>query len=123
MNHTALVLGLAMLSFVMTVIWGSPLLRVLRHFKVGKIIRVEEPDQHRVKMGTPTMGGVLFVLPVAAAAGHCKGRAFVSLDGAGASGRWPAGAQCPADAAAQSDAVSISRYSSSLAMRGLVLWQ
>ena len=64
MNHTALVLGLAMLSFVMTVIWGTPLLRVLRHFKVGKIIRVEEPDQHRVKMGTPTMGGVLFIVPV-----------------------------------------------------------
>ena len=63
MKHT-LVLSLAMLSFVMTVIWGTPLLRVLRHFRVGKIIRVEEPDQHRVKMGTPTMGGVLFVLPV-----------------------------------------------------------
>ena len=59
MKHTSLVLGLAMLSFVMTVIWGPPLLRVLRHFKVGKIIRVEEPDKHRVKMGTPTMGGVL----------------------------------------------------------------
>ncbi|HEX9837950.1 MAG TPA: phospho-N-acetylmuramoyl-pentapeptide-transferase [Anaerolineales bacterium] len=64
MKHTALVLGLAMFSFVMTVIWGTPLLRVLRHFKVGKIIRVEEPDKHRVKMGTPTMGGVLFILPV-----------------------------------------------------------
>jgi phospho-N-acetylmuramoyl-pentapeptide-transferase len=64
MKHTALVLGLAMFSFVMTVIWGTPLLRVLRHFKVGKVIRVEEPDKHRVKMGTPTMGGVLFILPV-----------------------------------------------------------
>ena len=48
----------------MTVIWGGPLLRILRHFKVGKIIRVEEPSQHAVKMGTPTMGGVMFVLPV-----------------------------------------------------------
>jgi phospho-N-acetylmuramoyl-pentapeptide-transferase len=64
MSHTALVLGLAMFSFVMTVIWGTPLLRVLRHFKVGKIIRVEEPDKHRLKMGTPTMGGVMFVVPV-----------------------------------------------------------
>ncbi len=64
MSHTALVLGLAMFSFVMTVIWGTPLLRVLRRFKVGKIIRVEEPDRHRVKMGTPTMGGVMFILPV-----------------------------------------------------------
>ncbi len=64
MKHTALVLGLAMLSFIMTVIWGTPLLRVLRHFKIGKLIRVEEPGHHSVKMGTPTMGGVLFVLPV-----------------------------------------------------------
>ena len=50
---------------MMTVIWGSPLLRILRHFKVGKIIRVEEPGTHLVKMGTPTMGGVMIILPVA----------------------------------------------------------
>jgi phospho-N-acetylmuramoyl-pentapeptide-transferase len=48
----------------MTVIWGGPLLRILRHFKIGKIIRVEEPSHHAVKMGTPTMGGVMFILPV-----------------------------------------------------------
>ena len=64
MRQTAFVLGLAMLSFVMTVIWGSPLLRVLRHFRIGKLIRVDEPGHHNVKMGTPTMGGVLFILPV-----------------------------------------------------------
>jgi phospho-N-acetylmuramoyl-pentapeptide-transferase len=64
MRQTTFVLGLAMLAFVMTVIWGPPLLRVLRHFKVGKIIRVDEPSHHSVKMGTPTMGGVLFILPV-----------------------------------------------------------
>ena len=85
MNHTALVLGLAMLSFVMTVIWGSPLLRVLRHFKVGKIIRVEEPDQHRVKMGTPTMGGVLFVLPVLLLTGLLNAASLIGLDVTGQS--------------------------------------
>ena len=85
MKHTALVLGLAMLSFVMTVIWGSPLLRVLRHFKVGKIIRVEEPDQHRVKMGTPTMGGVLFILPVVLLTGLLNAAALIGLDVTGRS--------------------------------------
>lgn len=85
MNHTALVLGLAMLSFVMTVIWGTPLLRVLRHFKVGKIIRVEEPDQHRVKMGTPTMGGVLFILPVLLLTGLLNAAALIGLDVTGQS--------------------------------------
>lgn len=64
MKQTTFVLGLAMLSFMMTVIWGPPLLRVLRHFKIGKLIRVDEPGHHNVKMGTPTMGGVLFILPV-----------------------------------------------------------
>lgn len=63
MKQTALALSLATLSFVLTVIWGPPLLRVLRHFRIGKLIRVEEPTHHFVKMGTPTMGGVLFILP------------------------------------------------------------
>ncbi len=64
MNQMPLSLSLAVLSFMMTVIWGGPLLRILRHFKVGKVIRVEEPDHHAVKMGTPTMGGVMFIAPV-----------------------------------------------------------
>lgn len=85
MNHTALVLGLAMLSFVMTVIWGTPLLRVLRHFRVGKVIRVEEPDQHRVKMGTPTMGGVLFILPVLLLTGLLNAAALIGLNVTGRS--------------------------------------
>ena len=37
---------------------------MLRHFRIGKIIRVEEPDRHFTKMGTPTMGGVMILLPV-----------------------------------------------------------
>ncbi len=64
MKETSLAVSLAALSFMLTVIWGGPLLRILRHFKVGKIIRVEEPTQHLVKMGTPTMGGVMFIAPV-----------------------------------------------------------
>lgn len=85
MNHTALVLGLAMLSFVMTVIWGTPLLRVLRHYRVGKVIRVEEPDRHRVKMGTPTMGGVLFILPAILLTGLLNAAALIGLDVTGQS--------------------------------------
>jgi len=64
-SPTALSLGLAALSFVLTVIWGDPLLEILRHFKVGKIIRVDGPQRHFSKLGTPTMGGVMIVLPVA----------------------------------------------------------
>ena len=80
MSQTSFVLSLAMLSFVMTVIWGSPLLRVLRHFKIGKLIRVDEPGHHNVKMGTPTMGGVLFILPVLLLTGLLNAAAFIGLD-------------------------------------------
>jgi phospho-N-acetylmuramoyl-pentapeptide-transferase len=65
MKDSALALSLAGLSFILTVIWGGPLLRILRHFRIGKQIRVEEPGKHFVKMGTPTMGGIMILLPVA----------------------------------------------------------
>ena len=65
MNETTMVLTLSTFSFMITVIWGGPLLRILRHFKIGKLIRVEEPGSHITKMGTPTMGGVMIILPVA----------------------------------------------------------
>jgi phospho-N-acetylmuramoyl-pentapeptide-transferase len=64
MKDTALALSLAGLVFMMTVIWGGPLLRILRHFRIGKQIRVDEPGKHFVKMGTPTMGGVMIIIPV-----------------------------------------------------------
>jgi phospho-N-acetylmuramoyl-pentapeptide-transferase len=64
MKETSLALTLSALSFMMAVIWGGPLLRVLRHLRMGKLIRVEEPDAHVTKMGTPTLGGVMFIAPV-----------------------------------------------------------
>ncbi len=80
MSETSFVLSLAMLSFVMTVIWGTPLLRVLRHFKIGKLIRVDEPGHHNVKMGTPTVGGVLFILPVLLLTLLLNAAVFIGLD-------------------------------------------
>ena len=85
MSDRAFVLSLAMLAFLMTVIWGTPLLRVLRHFKIGKIIRVEEPDKHRVKMGTPTMGGVLFILPALLLTGLLNAASVIGLNVTGRS--------------------------------------
>jgi len=80
MSQTSFVLSLAMLSFVMTVIWGPPLLRILRHYKIGKIIRVDEPGHHNVKMGTPTMGGVLFILPVLLLTTLLNAAVFIGLN-------------------------------------------
>ena len=84
-ENNAFVLGLAMFSFIMTVIWGTPLLRVLRHFRVGKIIRVDEPGHHNVKMGTPTMGGVLFIIPVLLLTGLLNAASFIGFDALGSS--------------------------------------
>lgn len=64
MKETSLAISLSGLSFMLAIIWGGPLLRILRHFKIGKLIRVEEPAHHIAKMGTPTMGGVMVILPV-----------------------------------------------------------
>jgi phospho-N-acetylmuramoyl-pentapeptide-transferase len=64
MRENALALALAGFSFMLTVIWGQPLLRILRHLKIGESIRMDGPQRHISKLGTPTMGGVLFILPV-----------------------------------------------------------
>jgi phospho-N-acetylmuramoyl-pentapeptide-transferase len=64
MRESSYALALAGFSFMLTIIWGEPLLRILRHLKIGESIRVDGPQQHIAKTGTPTMGGVLFILPV-----------------------------------------------------------
>ncbi len=57
-------LGLGSVSFVIAVIWGPPLIRLLKKYNIGKQIRVELPDAHKTKIGTPTMGGLMILVPV-----------------------------------------------------------
>jgi len=58
-------LTLGTVSFFIAVIWGPPLIKLLRRWHVGKQIRVEEPSYHQqTKMGTPTMGGLMILVPV-----------------------------------------------------------
>jgi phospho-N-acetylmuramoyl-pentapeptide-transferase len=64
MRESAYALALAGFSFMLTIIWGEPLIRVLRHLKIGEQIRMDGPQTHIMKTGTPTLGGVLFILPV-----------------------------------------------------------
>ncbi len=78
--ETPLALALSTLGFMMAVIWGGPLIRLLRHFKIGKLIRVEEPGMHITKMGTPTMGGVMFILPVAMVTILLNAASLIGLD-------------------------------------------
>jgi phospho-N-acetylmuramoyl-pentapeptide-transferase len=54
---TALALGL----FI-----GPVMIRKLREFQIGQVIRQEGPATHRAKAGTPTMGGLLILTSVLA---------------------------------------------------------
>ncbi|MBC7257774.1 MAG: phospho-N-acetylmuramoyl-pentapeptide-transferase [Chloroflexi bacterium] len=57
-------LTLGTISFLLAVFWGGPLIRVLKKYRIGKQIRVDGPSSHMVKMGTPTMGGLMMIIPV-----------------------------------------------------------
>jgi phospho-N-acetylmuramoyl-pentapeptide-transferase len=52
------------IAFLLSVIWGGPFIEVLRRLKIGKQIRAELSVAHEKKIGTPTMGGLMIVLPV-----------------------------------------------------------
>ncbi|MBI4927762.1 MAG: phospho-N-acetylmuramoyl-pentapeptide-transferase, partial [Anaerolineae bacterium] len=43
MSESTLAITLSMLSFMLAVIWGGPLVRVLKHFRIGKVVRMEGP--------------------------------------------------------------------------------
>lgn len=49
---------------MLAVVWGNPLLNLLKSCGIGKKIRIEGPATHQVKTGTPTMGGLMIVVPV-----------------------------------------------------------
>ncbi len=57
-------LTLGVLSFLLAVIWGGPLITLLKQLRIGKEIRIEGPTTHQIKMGTPTMGGLMIIVPV-----------------------------------------------------------
>lgn len=64
MNDASMALSLGAIAFLLSVIWGGPLIRVLRLLNIGQQIRIEGPQRHHIKLGTPTMGGWLFLIPV-----------------------------------------------------------
>jgi phospho-N-acetylmuramoyl-pentapeptide-transferase len=54
-----------LLAFALVVILMPPYIRLLRFMSFGKQIREEGPQSHIVKLGTPTMGGLLIIGVVA----------------------------------------------------------
>lgn len=51
-------------ALLLCFIFGPPLVRRLREFKIRQIIRDEGPRTHLTKEGTPTMGGILIVAAI-----------------------------------------------------------
>jgi len=58
---TSLLMGGA--AFLLALLLARPTIMLLKRLKLGKQIRIDGPQSHMVKMGTPTMGGVIFVVP------------------------------------------------------------
>lgn len=63
MTSDAGVLALAAVSFLITVIWGNPFIRILKWFKAGDSMREDMPERFAEKIGTPTLGGLLIIFP------------------------------------------------------------
>ncbi|TCP52925.1 phospho-N-acetylmuramoyl-pentapeptide-transferase [Tumebacillus sp. BK434] len=52
-------------SFVIALLLGPLFIPFLRRLKFGQAIRAEGPQGHQKKAGTPTMGGVIFLIAMA----------------------------------------------------------
>src|SRR5215216_7481493 len=48
-------------ALVISLVLGPWLIRRLREFQIGQVIRQEGPQSHHAKAGTPTMGGILIL--------------------------------------------------------------
>ena len=52
------------ISFVITVILALIIIPILKKIKVGQIEREDGPQSHLKKQGTPTMGGIIFMISI-----------------------------------------------------------
>jgi phospho-N-acetylmuramoyl-pentapeptide-transferase len=54
----------ALTALLISLFFGSPLIKRLTLHKIGQSIRKEGPQSHQKKAGTPTMGGVLILFAI-----------------------------------------------------------
>lgn len=62
--HTLLALSTVPLTALLSVLFGRYAVEMLRRLKLGQHIREEGPQSHLSKGGTPTMGGIIFLIPL-----------------------------------------------------------
>ena len=53
------------IAFVVTLLAGGPFIGLLHHLGIGKELNVVGPESHKIKAGTPTMGGVVIITVIA----------------------------------------------------------
>ena len=51
-----------LLSFAITIVLAFIIIPILKKLKIGQIERVEGPQSHLKKQGTPTMGGIIIII-------------------------------------------------------------
>lgn len=66
----------ALTSFIITAVLGIFLIPALSKLKFGQMVRSDGPRRHLKKMGTLTMGGIIFIPAVALAALLFSGRSW-----------------------------------------------
>ena len=52
-----------MLGFLFSIVAGIILIPLLRKFKIGQNVSHTIGERHQAKNGTPTMGGLIFIIP------------------------------------------------------------
>ena len=58
-------INVLMIAFVISLVSGVLFIPLLTRLKFGQVVRECGPQTHLPKMGTPTMGGVVFLVPLA----------------------------------------------------------
>lgn len=61
-GSTGTVVFYILVSFILALLQGPILIPLLHRFKFGQNIRKEGPKSHLKKAGTPTMGGLIFII-------------------------------------------------------------
>lgn len=67
LTDTSRVIYALLLSLGLALLMGPLVIPGLRRLKFGQEVRTDGPQSHLVKQGTPTMGGVIFMLPATVA--------------------------------------------------------
>ncbi len=78
------VIGVLIVSFAVMLLLGPVIIPLLQRLKFGQPIRDDGPESHKLKQGTPTMGGIMLCAAIAIPAllfSTAEGRGQIMLPG------------------------------------------